>query len=136
MFAPHASVRRIGSIIVALFPLAVVAIAILPASLLGMAAVAVIYGAGNGVMTIVRGMAVPEMLSREAYGAINGALAGPSLVAKAVAPAGAAALWAVTQNYDGVLIAIFAGALLTAIGFWAATLFSVRSAGAMRASIN
>ncbi len=136
VFAPHASVRRIGSIIVALFPLAVVAIAILPASLLGMAAVAVIYGAGNGVMTIVRGMAVPEMLSREAYGAINGALAGPSLVAKAVAPAGAAALWAVTQNYDGVLIAIFVGASLTAIGFWAATLFSVRSVGAMRASIN
>jgi hypothetical protein len=31
-----------------------------------MAAVAVIYGAGNGIMTIVRGMAVPEMLRQPA----------------------------------------------------------------------
>jgi hypothetical protein len=28
-----------------------------------MAGVAMIYGAGNGIMTIVRGAAVPEMLS-------------------------------------------------------------------------
>ena len=97
-----------------------------------MAAVAVIYGTGNGIMTIVRGMAVPEMLSREAYGAINGALAAPSLVARAVAPLGAAALWAVTQNYDGVLIAIFAGAVLTVIGFWAAARCSVPWTGKMR----
>ena len=131
-FASHASVRRIGSLVVALFPLAIVAIALLPPTFLGMAAVAVIYGAGNGIMTIVRGMAVPEMLSREAYGAINGALAAPSLVARAVAPLGAAALWAVTQNYDGVLIAIFAGAVLTAVGFWIAARCSVPWSGKMR----
>jgi hypothetical protein len=119
-FASHASVRRIGSLVVALFPLAIGAIALLPQTFLGVAAVAVIYGAGNGVMTIVRGMAVPEMLSREAYGAINGAVTAPKLIARAAAPLGAAALWAVTQNYDGVLMAIFAGALLTAVGFWIA----------------
>nr|WP_210191593.1 MULTISPECIES: MFS transporter [Rhodomicrobium] len=127
VFAPHASIRRIGSMVVALFPLAVIAVAFLPPSFLPMAAVAVIYGAGNGIMTIVRGMAVPEMLSRHSYGAINGALTGPSLLAKALAPAGAAALWAVTQNYNGVILAIFAGALLTAIGFWSAALLSKRS---------
>ncbi len=54
-------------------------------------------------------------------------LVGPSLVAKALAPGGTAALWAVTQNYDGVVIAIFAAALLTAVGFWTATLFSKHS---------
>ncbi len=126
VFASHASVRRIGSLVVALFPLAIGAIALLPPTLLGMAAVAILYGAANGIMTIVRGMAVPEMLSREAYGAINGALAGPSFVARAAAPAGAAALWAATQNYDGVLIAIFAGAALTAIGFWIAARWSAQ----------
>jgi MFS family permease len=131
-FASHASVRRIGSLVVALFPLAIIAIALLPPTFLGMAAVAVIYGAGNGIMTIVRGMAVPEMLSREAYGAINGALAVPSLVARAVAPLGAATLWAVTQNYDGVLIAIFDGAVLTAVGFWIAARCSVPWTGKRR----
>ena len=129
VFAPHASVRRIGSIVVALFPLAIGAIALLPPTLLGMAVVAVMYGAANGIMTIVRGMAVPEMLSREAYGAINGALAGPSLVAKAAAPLGAATIWAATGTYDSVLIAIFSGAALTAIGFWIAALFSTSSTG-------
>jgi hypothetical protein len=127
VFAPHASIRRIGSMVVALFPLAVIAMAVLPPSFLLMAGVAVIFGAFNGIMTIVRGMAVPEMLSRQSYGAINGALTGPSLLAKALAPAGGAALWAMTQNYDGVIIAIFAGALITAIGFWTATLLSVRA---------
>lgn len=125
VFAPHASVRLIGSLVVALFPLAIAAIALLPPTFLGMAIVAVIYGVGNGIMTVVRGMAVPEMLSRGAYGAINGALAAPSLVARAVAPVGAAALWAVTQNYDGALIAIFATAVLSAIGFWMAAQCSV-----------
>jgi len=129
VFAPHASVRRIGSVVVILFPLAIVAIALLPPTLLGMAVVAVMYGAANGIMTIVRGLAVPEMLSREAYGAISGALAGPSLVARAAAPVGAAAIWSATQTYDSVLIVIFVGATLTAIGFWIAARFSASSAG-------
>ncbi len=77
-------------------------------------------------LPIVRGMAVPEMLSRESYGAINGMLAAPSLVARAAAPAAAAALWKATGSYGGVLVAIFAGAALTAIGFWIAAAMSAR----------
>jgi hypothetical protein len=78
-------------------------------------------------MTIVRGMAVPEMLSRRAYGAINGALTAPALIAKSAAPLGAALLWSVTQTYDAVLIALFAGGALTAAGFWTAATLSRRS---------
>lgn len=124
VFTPNASVCRIGSFIVIIFPLVIGSIMILPAGLLPMAAMAMIYGAANGIMTIVRGMAVPEMLSRQAYGAISGALTGPSLIAKAAAPAGAAALWATTQNYDLVLIIMVVGAALISIGFWIAAFFS------------
>jgi predicted MFS family arabinose efflux permease len=120
LFAAEAPVRSIGSIIVAIFPIGFAAIAFLPPEFLFMAAVAMIYGAANGVMTIVRGMMVPEMLSRESYGAINGLLVAPSMIARAVAPAGAAALWATTQNYDSVVTAIITGAILTALGFWIA----------------
>jgi hypothetical protein len=60
------------------------------------------------------------MLSRDAYGAINGALIGPSFLARSIAPLGAAGLWAITQNYDLVLMAIIAGAGITAVSFWAA----------------
>ena len=90
VFASHASIRAIGSIVVIAFPLAPLALEILPASFALIAAVCILYGAGNGIMTIVRGMAVPEMLTREAYGAINGALAAPGMLARALAPVGAA----------------------------------------------
>jgi hypothetical protein len=41
------------------------------------AAIAAFYGGANGIITIVRGLMVPEMISRDAYGAINGALLAP-----------------------------------------------------------
>jgi hypothetical protein len=57
-------------------------------------------GAANGIITIVRGVVVPEMLTRAAYGAINSVLAVPGTIAKAVAPLGIALLWASTGSYD------------------------------------
>ncbi len=126
MFASTTSVRRLGSIVVAILPIAFGGVALLPPTFLAMAAVALIYGAANGIMTIVRGMAVPDMLSRESYGAINGALVAPSLVAKAAAPAAAAILWTATQSYNAVVIATVIGSLLTAAGFWVAALNSAR----------
>ena len=82
---------------------------LLPASLLALPAIdgasglgtsallfALLYGAGNGLMTIVRGALPAELWGREDYGAINGALATPVLLAKAAGPLAAAALlnWA------------------------------------------
>ena len=123
-FAPRASVRRIGAIIVTFFPLAIVAFGLIPESLALLAVVAAVYGGANGIMTIVQGMAVPEMLTRHAYGAINGVLTAPALVAKAVAPALAALLWSASASYDAVLLAIVAGAALMCASFWTAAAFS------------
>ena len=39
-------------------------------------------------MTIVRGVAVPELLTREAYGALNGALLAPGVVTGALGRGG------------------------------------------------
>ena len=75
------------------------------------------YGAANGIMTIVRGLVVPEMLTRDAYGAINGALTVPTIVAKAAAPFGAALLWAASGSYVSVLIAMLGGSLLLLLRF-------------------
>lgn len=123
-FAPRASVRRIGTLIVAIFPLSLLAFDLIPQSLALLALVAAFYGGANGIMTIVQGMAVPEMLTRKAYGAINGILTAPALVAKAVAPAAAALLWSAGGSYDAVLAAIVAGAVLTCASFWLAAFFS------------
>ena len=126
VLAPTAPVRTVGSLIVAIFPLALIAFAALPAELAVLVVVAAFWGAANGIMTIVRGLAVPEMLSRQAYGAINGALTAPSLVAMALAPLAAAALWSATGSYDAVLLALIGGATVLALGFWTAAAISRR----------
>ncbi len=125
-FMAEAPVRRIGSVAVLAFPFAAAGFAFAPAEFWLLAPVALFYGAANGVLTIVRGLAVPEMVDRNAYGAINGALTAPMHLVQALAPLAAAALWARNGDYDRVMLAVIAGTLVLAASFWAATLFSRR----------
>lgn len=121
-FAPHASIQIIGSFIVALFPLVFLGIAHFPPTLTILVSLAILYGAANGVMTIVRGVAIPEMLTRYSYGTINSVIIAPSLLVKALAPVGAATLWAKAGNYNPVLAALTVGTLILAMGFWTAVM--------------
>src|SRR3546814_15177580 len=77
--------------------------------------------------TSVRGLAVPERVSREAYGAINGALVAPMNVMQAIAPLISAWIWSATGGYDAVLVAIGAGPVSLCIRFWTAAVLSRRS---------
>jgi hypothetical protein len=90
------------------------------------AVIAAFYGGANGMITIVRGLMVPEMISRDAYGAINGALVAPMNIMLAVSPLAAAWIWSATGSYDTVLIVIGAGACVMCAGFWTAAALSVR----------
>lgn len=51
-------------------------------------AVAGVYGMGNGLMTIVRGIVPAELYGRESYGALIGRLSRPAFAARAMAPFG------------------------------------------------
>jgi predicted MFS family arabinose efflux permease len=115
-------VRRIGMATVVALPASVAALIVLPSSFASLAIFAAGYGAANGVMTIVRGLALPEMVTKEAYGELNGILNVPAALARALAPVAAAALWSTTRSYDGVLVAVLATAAVAAAGFWAAAL--------------
>ena len=68
-------------------------------------------------MTIVRGIAVSDLIRRPNYGAINGALTVPTTVAKALAPAVAAALWSVVGNPSLMLWTMLGSALVGTLGF-------------------
>jgi len=127
--APNAPVRKVGSIIVIVFPLAVVGFAWAPPSVLVIALIAAFYGGANGMITIVRGLMVPEMISRDAYGAINGALVAPMNVTLAISPLAAAWIWSRTGGYDAVLVAIGIGAIVLCVGFWTAAVLSRRPDG-------
>lgn len=122
LFAGRRSIRIIGMVHVVLFPLALMVLLTGSLSFAVAALFAVIYGAANGIMTIVRGLAVPEMLTRDAYGAINGALATPMIVVRAAAPFAAALLWQWTGSYHAVLIAALIASGLVVASFWFAAL--------------
>lgn len=127
MFAGEVSGRRIGSLVVAVFPVAMAILYFAPREFWIIALVVVLYGGANGIMTIVRGIAIPEMVSRDSYGAINGALAVPMVLAKAIAPLAAAWIWTATGSYALVLAAIVATSLAMALSFWWAAWQSKRS---------
>ncbi len=116
--AERTSVRTVGKVVVLAFPIALVLLLLLPPTFASLAVFAALYGAANGIITIVRGIAVPEMLTRDAYGAINSVLAVPATIAKASAPLGVALLWAAAGSYDVVLIGVLASSTLVVAGFW------------------
>ena len=122
LLAARRSIRVIGSVTVVGFSLALLLLWLSPPDFAALAAFAVVYGATNGIMTIVRGMAVPEMLTRQAYGAINGALAAPSIIAKAAGPLAAAWLWSAAGSYDDAAPLGLALSLMVVVSFWFAAL--------------
>jgi MFS family permease len=79
-----------------------------------------LYGASNGVMTIVRAATPAELFERGQYGSINGALSAPVIMARAAAPIAASWLWALEQSYRPLLWALaLAAALAVACFYWA-----------------
>lgn len=118
LFAGKRPIRQVGLVNVLVFPLAFTLLLFSGQSFAALVVFALVYGAANGIITIVRGLAVHEMLTPRAYGAINGALAVPIMIAQALAPLAAAWLWTLSGGYDAVLWASIGGALLLVIGFW------------------
>lgn len=129
LFGRRLSAATTGRIIVLMFPLSVILLILFPGSVTALFAFAAIYGCANGIMTIVRGTAVPDLLWREGYGAISGALTLPANIAKALAPSIAAFVWAAFGSYGPVLWVILVGALISAAGFWLAAAKSKTPAG-------
>ena len=122
LLASSATIRMIGMITVLLFPVGLALLFLDSLGFLAPALFALIYGAANGVFTIVRGTAVPEMLTRDAYGAINGTIAAPAFILRAVAPVAVALLWSSGGSYSAVLVGAIAGTAFVAVAFWFAAL--------------
>lgn len=125
-FAKRVSMRTLGSIMLSIFPFVFATFLLDSLSFQLVAALFGIYGLANGVFTIVRSQVVPEMLSAHAYGALNGLITVPTIIARAIGPVVAAWLWAIDQSYDIVLVALVGAAVLLTLLFWAANLASRR----------
>ena len=88
-----------------------------PPSTLTLVALCLLYGGANGIFTIVRAMAVPELLSRHHYGRINGIMLIPMSLARAVAPWAIAGYWTHTGSVQGAINLILGLALLVPVLF-------------------
>jgi predicted MFS family arabinose efflux permease len=117
LFSTRLETREVGTAVMVLLPTSILTLLILPHTLLWLCLFATLYGAGNGIMTIVRGTAVADLVGRAHYGAINGALTVPNTVAKALAPVVAAAIWSATGDPAAMLWTILGTALVGTVGF-------------------
>jgi hypothetical protein len=77
----------------------------------------IFYGSSLGIITIVRAMAVPELIGPEAYGALNGLLGLASALALAVTPVLISWVWLISQSYTAPLVVLSAVGLTALISF-------------------
>lgn len=120
MFARGLSMRVIGSMTVAVLPPVFIALMIFKGNFVMVAILCCVYGAANGIFTIVRSLVVPEMLTTRAYGALNGLINLPATLARALAPWATAMLWTLGGSYAPVLWAIVATFMVMTLAFWTA----------------
>ena len=59
-----------------------------------------LYGLGNGMLTIVKGTAIAQYVSRDHVASLNGALGLPSALARALAPLLLGVLWSAQAGYS------------------------------------
>lgn len=85
----------------------------------------ILQGSGYGVTSITRPVVTAEILGREGFGAISGALALGFMGASAAAPTLAAAIWEV-GGYDMVRWTVFACVLVGMVSFLAALVLARR----------
>jgi len=117
-FLSRASASRVGILAMWLLPVSLGLLGIGSGyALLGL--FALLYGMGNGVITIVRGAIPVELYGAAHYGAVNGAMATPVLLAKAAGPIAASLAFA------GVGIGNALVLTLAAVAAAAAALFTL-----------
>jgi MFS family permease len=120
----HVTTIQLGAGIYFAFPITMAMLALGVSDVYGLILFAILYGVANGLLTILRGMAVPEFIGPEGYGVVSGALTMPTNVMRAAGPLLAAFLWSRSGNYTFVLWGLAAIMLVAAAGFAAAAVLA------------
>jgi MFS family permease len=76
-----------------------------------------LYGAANGMMTIVRAVLPMEIFGRDDYGAIQGLISAPATLSKAASPFLFGVVWAIGSSYGPVQWLALGGAVASAACF-------------------
>lgn len=115
-FEHHLDPHQVNRLIPCLIPLGLLILLLAPlAGALQIALVVIfvaVYGMGNGMLTIVKGTAVAEYVSREQAASLNGALGLPMALGRATAPWLLGLMWTPAGAYTSGLALMLALALL------------------------
>lgn len=103
-FEHHADLHRVNRLVPLLIPLGVLVLLLAPMTGAWRVAVValfvLIYGLGNGMLTIVKGTAIAEYVSRDHVATLNGALGVPLALARAAAPLLLGLMWSPQAGYS------------------------------------
>jgi len=79
-----------------------------------------LYGLGNGMLTIVKGTAIAQYVSRAHVAALNGAMGVPQALARAAAPLLLGLLWTPARGYQWGLALLLAASVVAVLALWQA----------------
>lgn len=102
-----------------LIPLGLLILLVSPnGHLLGALLFVLLYGVGNGLLTIVKGTAMAEYVSRTHMGSLNGALGLPLALSRASAPLLMGLLWSADKGYSLGLVVLLLACLVGVAALW------------------
>lgn len=113
----RASMRWIGLGAVLLLPFALFWLAAAPAEFLWLLPFVLAWAVADGLLTIVRAAGTAEILGREGYGAVTGALSFIAVLPRTAAPITLALIWQAEGGYGSVPWLLGGVALLAAASF-------------------
>lgn len=125
-FASRTRPQAVGQVTFGVLPVALLTLFLFGMHEWAAAAFCILYGLSNGILTIVRGTVPQALFGHENYGAISGALAGPSLIAKAAGPLALGAMMQAASTLDMVLLLPLVFSLASLVCYRAAISFSGR----------
>jgi hypothetical protein len=79
-----------------------------------------LYGLGNGMLTIVKGTAIAQYVNREHVASLNGALGLPTALARALSPFLLGLLWTPAAGYSRGLWLLLAMGVAAVLALFAA----------------
>ena len=86
-----------------------------------------LFGLGNGLITIVKGTAIAQYVDRTHVATLNGALGLPQALARAAAPVALGTLWTPQGGYTAGLGLLLASSAAAVVALWAAQWQALRS---------
>ncbi len=120
LFGRHLSATGVGTVTALLLPGSLVVLMAAGTSVPVLVATVILYGAGLGLYTIVRATTPAELFGRDNFGALNGALAAPSLFARAAGPIGASLVVTASGGYAAALWMLLGITVAGAASYWVA----------------